>query len=1358
MGTGESPKCPSPPPATATAAGSFSGVRLVDAPILLLVSFHKALRADLTELHRLTLSSSEIGPPGRDLILELHRRYEFFRLVYKYHCTFEDEVIFQALDLRVRNVVSTYSLEHRSMDDLLDSVFDCLNVLLEDGGNLSKPFQELVLRTGTIQKSICQHMLKEEEQVFPLLMQHFSFKEQASLVWQFMCSVPIMLLEDFLPWMTSYLSPDEQDDVLHCIEEVVPKEKLLQEVVISWLANKLRPAFGAYSAGKNEKEASCTDELLKLKDLPKIYSSKKSLSGENWRWREADCLHSNVRHHPVDGLLRWHGAIRKDLEEILQELYEIRNSKSFSNLASVSGQLKFLADVLIFYSDALEKVFFPVLSELSNGFLSPSCQRFLDESQIECLLQLLQNCNAQSGMSLCNLVEKLCWQLKSFMTGIGKHLNFQEIEVFPLIRKNCNHEMQQWLLYTSLHMMPLGLLKCVITWLSAHLSEDESKAILHSIKLAGPLVDKSFASLLDSWVRIGYSGKTSVDKFRKELQEMCKSRISFLSEQIKEDTGFPSLNLDVHPYKKSHPGQMEPTSADKAKNCVSNSSFSSLCAEEKYNTAYSSGINLQMYFHGAVKSLSLFSKFPAEKSGAGSSLNPEPRPIDHIFFFHKALNNDLEYLVDRSATMAENVGFLMEFRRRFHLVQFLYQIHSDTEDEIAFPALEAKGKLQNISHSYTIDHKLEVEQFNNISNILDEMSELHVSLPSGFSGVDVATAATHDQRMMKYRHLCMKLHRMCKSMHKILGDHVQREEIELWPLFRECFSNEEQEKIIGCILGRTRAEILQEMIPWLMASLTPGEQHSIMSLWRKATKNTMFDEWLGEWWEGMNSYDIAKVIKESNIPPSQTEDPLEIVASYLSEEGFGDPRGNLQDKGLRFSQNGSAGPNFEPSGNGNINDKAEILNADQDNYQHSECIKLYGEVDKQGCNKIVNVTDRVEKPGQLLQVRQKFRHHEEHLLTMSQEDLEVAIRRVSRDTTLDPQKKSYIIQNLLMSRWIVTQKKSHPEVSSNGEEIPGHCPSYRDPLKLTFGCKHYKRNCKVLAACCNQLFTCRYCHHDATDHSMDRKSTTKMMCMKCLKIQPIGPTCSSASCNGLSMARYFCRICKLFDDERLSNREIYHCPYCNLCRVGKGLGIDYFHCMNCNACMSRYLAVHICREKCFEDNCPICHEYIFTSSSPVKALACGHLMHSACFRVFGSCKLPRIGVFLLEILLTLIPFTGCSLLLGLHVYSLYLPNLQQVTGGHAVDMFTSLNGDKGVLKKMNFDIQNIPENAIMWQETGEVYFGMLDALLAEEKIPQEYSGQTQVILCNDCEKRGVAPFHWLYHKCPHCGSYNTRLL
>lgn len=67
-------------------------------------------------------------------------------------------------------------------------------------------------------------------QVFPLLMQKFTSDEQSQLVWQYMCSVPIILLEDFFPWMTLYLTSDEKLDVIHCINLIIPKDRLLQEV------------------------------------------------------------------------------------------------------------------------------------------------------------------------------------------------------------------------------------------------------------------------------------------------------------------------------------------------------------------------------------------------------------------------------------------------------------------------------------------------------------------------------------------------------------------------------------------------------------------------------------------------------------------------------------------------------------------------------------------------------------------------------------------------------------------------------------------------------------------------------------------------------------------------------------------------------------------------------------------------------------------------------------------------------------------------------------------------------------------------------------------------------------------------
>lgn len=88
------------------------------------------------------------------------------------------------------------------------------------------------------------------------------------------------------------------------------------------------------------------------------------------------------------------------------------------------------------------------------------------------------------------------------------------------------------------------------------------------------------------------------------------------------------------------------------------------------------------------------------------------------------------------------------------------------------------------------------------------------------------------------------------------------------------------------------------------------------------------------------------------------------------------------------------------------------------------------------------------------------------------------------------------------SRWILKQQVYNLEVnkSHNGGEFPGQHPSYRDPRKLALGCKHYKRNCKLFAACCNQLYTCIRCHDEVADHSLDRYShITSNTCCYSLK-------------------------------------------------------------------------------------------------------------------------------------------------------------------------------------------------------------------------------------------------------------------
>ncbi|XP_022014700.2 zinc finger protein BRUTUS [Helianthus annuus] len=201
------------------------------------------------------------------------------------------------------------------------------------------------------------------------------------------------------------------------------------------------------------------------------------------------------------------------------------------------------------------------------------------------------------------------------------------------------------------------------------------------------------------------------------------------------------------------------------------------------------------------------------------------------------------------------------------------------------------------------------------------------------------------------------------------------------------------------------------------------------------------------------------------------------------------------------------------------------------------------------------------------------------IFRMNENELESEMRKVSSDPILDPRRKAYLVQNLMTSRWIAAQQKL-PQGSesdeSDSERLHGCSPSFRDEEKQIFGCEHYKRNCKLHAACCQKLFTCRFCHDNVSDHTMDRKATTEMMCMNCLKVQPVGPVCSTPFCNGLSMAKYYCSYC---------------------------LGIK--------------LLDHKCREKGLETNCPICCDFLFTSSAALKALPCGYFMHSACFQAYA---------------------------------------------------------------------------------------------------------------------------------------------
>ncbi|KAL3512235.1 hypothetical protein ACH5RR_024952 [Cinchona calisaya] len=1182
-----------------------------NSPIMFFLFFHKAIRSELDVLHRSALAFATGKLADFQPLVE---RYRFLRSIYKHHSNAEDEVIFPALDIRVKNVAQTYSLEHKGESDLFDHLFELLNSNEQNNESFAR---KLASCSGALQTSISQHMSKEEEQVFPLLMEKFSFEEQASLVWQFLCSIPVNMMKKFLPWLSFSISPDEYQEMWNCLSRIIPREKLLQQVIFSWIR-------GGESTNTLESH-DVSPQIQHSVSVSHHHVGKQKCACEPSRTGKRKYTVSVTDdsdldgYHPINEILHWHNAIKQELEDIAGEARKIKLSGDFSDLAAFYERLQFIADVCIFHSVAEDKVIFPAVDG-GVSFFEEHAEEESQFNELRCLIENIQSSGVNST-SAAEFFAKLCSQADLIIETIKRHFQNEEAEVLPLAREHFSFKKQRELLYQSLSLMPLKLIERVLPWLVGRLSEDEARNFLKNMQLAAPTPDAALVTLYSGWACKGrhhgvclssnVSGCCLVKRYNNtDIEENyvrgscpCALSVQNAAERpVKRNLPIPTTNDTSSG---SSPGDNSLINPVNQRSCC----VPGLGVNSNKNLGLSSISTSKSFrplsFSSAAPSLNS-SLFIWETDNSSSGIDRAVHPIDTIFKFHKAILKDLEYLDVESGKLSDcDETILRQFIGRFRLLWGLYRAHSNAEDEIVFPALESKEALHNVSHSYTLDHKQEEKLFEDISCALSNLSELYESMKGDGEIQDLNQtgsdkAASGGDSMRKYNELATKLQGMCKSIRVSLHQHIYREELELWPLFDEHFSVEEQDKIVGRIIGTTGAEVLQSMLPWVTSALTQDEQNNMMDTLKQATRNTMFSEWLNECWRRTPEFSLQPEESENSISAKGTE----------SQETL--------DQG-----------------------------------------------------------DQMFKPGW------------KDIFRMNQTELEAEIRTVHRDSSLDPRRKSYLIQNLMTSRWIASQQKSQASADENSanEETAGLSPSFRDSDKQVFGCEHYKRNCKLRAACCGKLFTCRFCHDEVSDHSMERKATVEMMCMRCLKIQPIGPVCSTPSCNGFSMSRYYCSICKFFDDER----DVYHCPSCNLCRLGKGLGIDFYHCMKCNCCLGMKLEEHKCLEKALETNCPICCEFLFTSSATVRSLPCGHYMHSACFQAYAS--------------------------------SNYIcPICSKSMGNMAV------------------------------------YFGMLDALLANEVLPEEYRNRWQDILCNDCERIGTARFHWLYHRCGFCRSYNTRVI
>jgi len=179
--------------------------------------------------------------------------------------------------------------------------------------------------------------------------------------------------------------------------------------------------------------------------------------------------------HPIDEILLWHNAIKKELSEISVETRKIQNSGDFTNLSAFNERFQFIAEVCIFHryhlilvlsvyvlwvyriflllhnsmlnlfyhktnilsevliiyfykcSIAEDKVIFPAVdAELS--FFQEHAEEESQFNDFRCLIERIQSEGALSNSEV-EFYAKLCTHADHIIKTIQRHFHNEEVQV-----------------------------------------------------------------------------------------------------------------------------------------------------------------------------------------------------------------------------------------------------------------------------------------------------------------------------------------------------------------------------------------------------------------------------------------------------------------------------------------------------------------------------------------------------------------------------------------------------------------------------------------------------------------------------------------------------------------------------------------------------------------------------------------------------------------------------------------------------------------------------------------------------------------------------------------------------------------
>ena len=605
---------------------------------------------------------------------------------------------------------------------------------------------------------------------------------------------------------------------------------------------------------------------------------------------------------------------------------------------------------------------------------------------------------------------------------------------------------------------------------------------------------------------------------------------------------------------------------------------------------------------------------------------------------------------------------------RFQVIWSVFRAHSAAEDEFIWPALRLKTQgaingspcgspcynpMENHDNQHSDDEVVEQEEYEEdhadeermftmmdhlltrLRKALVQLHQRNTNLRNRHNNKPPSPSYQNGIRknLESITNTTKDVLSLVKTVKQHLMVHLEKEESQCLPLVVKHLSKPEIHDLVGQIMGKRSSDMIEDILTMAVQNLKDVEREDMVKHMKQAMVGTFFDKWLCmTGWTGGNNDQSDQTPVTRKRSASMAE--LSVSASPAVSDSDGDSKrpavASKDSGGTSSSTSGPAATAMAAHLSQSINDSQKGEITSKENLE-----KLIRAV-------VTNTSLTPKEKNTTIQgLRASVWKRNQHVMGKTAgADKNISNTNSENDENLK-RPSAYYQRDKTGTIVPVWKNNSDGALidSNSGDRISctivpkftakEMAPTYHDGTTSghVLGCVHYARACKLRHPVSGNLYTCRLCAEQEREASvtpstsendippLDRYAVTEISCMKCNTLQPSAQKCVNTKCelNKKGFAKYFCEICNLFDNR---DRPIFHCPYCNTCRMGKGLGIDFRHCMRCNACVSLDDKNHRCIPQKLQGSCPICHDTLFNSTEPLKGLRCGHVMHLSCFNEY----------------------------------------------------------------------------------------------------------------------------------------------